>query len=57
MPPTLESLRIHQWSKNLLLAVPAVVGQAAGNPGVARNLVIACLAGRPICQRAAGKTC
>ena len=44
MRPTLESLRLHQWSKNLLLAVPAVVGQAAGNPGVVRNLVIAYLA-------------
>ena len=37
-------MRIHQWSKNLLLGVPAVVGQVAGNPGVARTVLIAFLA-------------
>jgi 4-hydroxybenzoate polyprenyltransferase len=44
LPPLLESLRLHQWSKNLLLAVPAVVGQVAGSPGVLRTLSIAFLA-------------
>lgn len=39
-----ESLRIHQWSKNLLLAVPAVVGQVIGRPGVALELFIAFIA-------------
>lgn len=44
LPPLLESLRIHQWSKNLLLAVPAVVGQVAGRPGVALELLVAFIA-------------
>jgi 4-hydroxybenzoate polyprenyltransferase len=44
MPPLLEALRLHQWSKNLLLFVPAVVGQVAAQPGVARTLLVAFLA-------------
>lgn len=44
LPPLIESLRIHQWSKNLLLAVPAVVGQVAGKPAVALELLIAFIA-------------
>jgi 4-hydroxybenzoate polyprenyltransferase len=40
----IESLRVHQWSKNLLLSVPAIVGQVAGNPGVIRILLMAFLA-------------
>jgi 4-hydroxybenzoate polyprenyltransferase len=37
----IESLRIHQWSKNLLLAVPALLGQVATQPGVIGALLIA----------------
>lgn len=44
LPPLLESLRLHQWSKNVLLAVPAVVGQVAGQPGVLATLAVAFLA-------------
>lgn len=40
----IESLRIHQWSKNLLLAVPALLGQVLLRPGVARDLALAFLA-------------
>lgn len=43
-PPLLGSLRLHQWSKNLLLFVPAVVGQVAAQPGVAATLLVAFLA-------------
>jgi len=40
----IESLRVHQWSKNLLLAVPAIVGQVAASPGVPQALLMAFLA-------------
>ena len=41
MPALLEALRPHQWSKNLLLAVPALVGQAWLQPGVATQVLLA----------------
>lgn len=40
----LESLRLHQWSKNLLIAVPAVMAQVAGEAQVARALLFAIIA-------------
>lgn len=43
-PPLLESLRIHQWAKNLLLAVPAVVGQVILQPGRLQLLALAFVA-------------
>lgn len=42
--PLVESLRLHQWSKNLLLAVPALVGQALGTPGMPLTLLLAFVA-------------
>lgn len=44
LQPVFDSLRVHQWSKNLLLAVPAVVGQVAASPGVPQALLMAFLA-------------
>ncbi len=44
MPALLEALRPHQWSKNLLLAVPALVGQAWMQPGVATQVLLAIVA-------------
>ena len=44
MPALLEALRPHQWSKNLLLAVPALVGQAWMQAGVATQVLLAIVA-------------
>jgi 4-hydroxybenzoate polyprenyltransferase len=44
LPPLLVSLRPHQWSKNLLLLVPAAAGQALGRPGVVGTLAFAFVA-------------
>jgi len=45
----LRALRLHQWSKNLLLLVPLVLGHAAGDPAallrcLAGMLVLGCIA-------------
>jgi 4-hydroxybenzoate polyprenyltransferase len=37
----LQSLRVHQWSKNLLLAVPALLGQVLADAGVLGSLAVA----------------
>jgi 4-hydroxybenzoate polyprenyltransferase len=42
--PLIESLRLHQWAKNLLLVVPALLAQVAGRPHVAWTLLLAFLA-------------
>jgi 4-hydroxybenzoate polyprenyltransferase len=44
MLPLLQSLRIHQWSKNLLLAVPALVAQIIARPGIPLSLAVAFVA-------------
>lgn len=44
MPALLDALRPHQWSKNLLLAVPALVGQAWLQPGVITQVCLAIVA-------------
>lgn len=40
----MEALRPHQWSKNLLLAIPALVGQAWMQPGVITQVCLAIVA-------------
>ena len=40
----LRSLRLHQWSKNMLLVVPAIAAQIWMQPEVIRELVFACIA-------------
>lgn len=40
----LRALRPHQWSKNLLLIVPAIAAQIWMQPDVIRDLVFACIA-------------
>jgi len=44
LPPLVESLRLHQWAKNLLLLVPAATAQVAGEPQVYLALLVAFLA-------------
>ncbi len=39
-----RSLRPHQWSKNLLLVVPAIAAQVWMQPNVIHQLVLACIA-------------
>jgi 4-hydroxybenzoate polyprenyltransferase len=40
----LQSLRVHQWSKNLLVAVPAVMAQVVGQGAVIGRLALAFVA-------------
>lgn len=40
----MEALRPHQWSKNLLLAIPALVGQVWMQPGVITQVCLAIVA-------------
>lgn len=44
MTAFVEALRPHQWSKNLLLAIPALVGQAWMQPGVVLHVCLAIVA-------------
>lgn len=44
MPPLLRTLRPHQWSKNLILVVPSILGQVWDDPGVATQVLVAVMA-------------
>jgi 4-hydroxybenzoate polyprenyltransferase len=44
LPALLQSLRIHQWSKNILLVVPALLAQVMFTPDVAGRLLVAFVA-------------